>query len=757
MAHIRARGGRRAGQVLGSSVVASAMLAVVAFPAGATHPDETTSTAIYRIPYADGILVDVIGDAHNHGGTNGSRDRIDMVAYDDNAGTRTSPSPGPAVAGDGTALIVAAASGRIAVIQDSHGNDYGRGDGLAFDGTQQLGGGNDNLEHSCRDATEDSVGNNDGVLDPIEDLDGDGINDPVPGITVVGRCSQHNNYVWVAHPNGEWTKYSHFRTGTVTTDAGWAVGDTVLVGQVLGEEGDVGFAGSTHLHFEVANLGTYASYDADGSGIVDPGELPNNIGNAGGFISGAFQNDDPRVCDATTADYSYVDDNDATTTITAGQCVNTAPTSDAGGPYEVFEGSTQGLDGSASSDPHNALLSYSWSPGTNLDDPTIATPTYDATGLDDAVEVITLTVSDAGGDVSAGEAITDDADATVTVLNVAPSVTAVGDQILEGEAATVTATFDDPGVLDTHTATIDWDDGTAPEPVDPAGLAGGVDHVYGDNGTFDVTVTVTDDDGGVGADGATVTVDNVDPLVALDTGDTITFPGGDFFVVMAGDPLALAADGTDDGSDDLTFAWNTEPPSIHFNDGVGPDPFPSPLGTFPFAASDATAAIHAAPGAETVMVTLTDDDGGTTQASAGVLVTGTADDTQAVGWWKHQYADAGKPHIDADTAAGYLEVVDAASGIFSEDTPLSFDQVGEILSPSPGDARDRATADLLVAWLQFASGAVDIGADVPLAGGASAPFLDLLFEAEAIIANPAASDAALHDVELQLKKVRHAG
>ena len=54
-------------------------------------------------------------------------------------------------------------------------------------------------------------------------------------------------------------------------------------------------------------------------------------------------------------------------------------------------------------------------------------------------------MSDFGGDVTAATALTDTDTATVTVLNVPPAVTAVGDQIDEGETATVSATFTRPG------------------------------------------------------------------------------------------------------------------------------------------------------------------------------------------------------------------------------------------------------------------------------------------------------------------------
>src|ERR1700761_6906944 len=55
-----------------------------------------------------------------------------------------------------------------------------------------------------------------------------------------GDC--HNNYVWIAHPNGEWTNYSHVAQGSVTKKAKLKVGDEVAAGAYLGDEGAVGCA-----------------------------------------------------------------------------------------------------------------------------------------------------------------------------------------------------------------------------------------------------------------------------------------------------------------------------------------------------------------------------------------------------------------------------------------------------------------------------------------------------------------------------------
>jgi hypothetical protein len=62
----------------------------------------------------------------------------------------------------------------------------------------------------------------------------------------------HQNYVWIAHPDGEWTNYSHLAHGSVTGKAHLKVGDRVTAGQYLGDEGEVGCAMFKHVHFEVA-------------------------------------------------------------------------------------------------------------------------------------------------------------------------------------------------------------------------------------------------------------------------------------------------------------------------------------------------------------------------------------------------------------------------------------------------------------------------------------------------------------------------
>lgn len=58
-----------------------------------------------------------------------------------------------------------------------------------------------------------------------------------------------NNVMWIEHPNGEWSKYSHMATDS-STDLGWSVGDQVFAGQTIGIESNVGTS-TDHLHFEI--------------------------------------------------------------------------------------------------------------------------------------------------------------------------------------------------------------------------------------------------------------------------------------------------------------------------------------------------------------------------------------------------------------------------------------------------------------------------------------------------------------------------
>jgi hypothetical protein len=112
-----------------------------------------------------------------------------------------------------------------------------------------------------------------------------------------------------------------------------------------------------------------------------------------------------------------------------------------------------------------------------------------------------------------------------------------------------------------------------------------------------------------------VTVGNVIP--------TIT-PFGPF-ATYEGSPMTFSTTATDLGSDDLTFTWSwgdgtPDVIKIHYNDGIAPDPYPSPWGTFPFIANETEQHIYINKGVYLLNITVEDDDGGVTKYSTTVMV-----------------------------------------------------------------------------------------------------------------------------------------
>jgi hypothetical protein len=247
------------------------------------------------------------------------------------------------------------------------------------------------------------------------------------------------------------------------------------------------------------------------------------------------------------------------------------------------------------------------------------------TSLDVYTVDVTITDDDTG----------DDADSTtVTVNNVNPVIGSVtGDIIDENGTATVSGTFSDVGTEDSFTVTIDWGEGS---PVDYAYPAGSTDfsetHQYLDDnptGTpldvYTVDVSITDDDSGDDADSTTVTVNNVNPVAAIDslvddlTGLTLTFVDADGVLVPGDlDVLLVTASFTLHGGYTDTGTLDTHTAAVNWGDtnseGV---PITTPGTTDPVAHDYA---FDATPGDYTIALTVTDDDTGLNIPTATVEV-----------------------------------------------------------------------------------------------------------------------------------------
>ena len=143
--------------------------------------------------------------------------------------------------------------------------------------------------------------------------------------------------------------------------------------------------------------------------------------------------------------------------------------------------------------------------------------------LDEGSASVTFTVTDPDGE-------SDTMTVALTATNAAPTVDAGADQVVglqdidddcddhhkhhkdKAEAeVSIAVVFDDLGLGDTHTATINWGDGTSStgKVTEPTATADGAvkgRHTYTRAGDYTVTVTVRDNDGGVTTDTLTVKV-----------------------------------------------------------------------------------------------------------------------------------------------------------------------------------------------------------------------------------------------------------
>ena len=296
---------------------------------------------------------------------------------------------------------------------------------------------------------------------------------------------------------------------------------------------------------------------------------------------------------------------------------NVAPTAEAGPSQTVDEGDTVSFSGSytdpGSADTHT--VEWSFGDGSPAQTGTL-NPTH--VYADNGVYTVTLTVTDDDGEAGSDSL-------TVTVSNVAPVVEAGPTRTAaEGETLTIqTITFNDKGTLDTHTATISWGDGTiesgevSETPYGPPGSTAGADgtvsgsHAYGDDGTYTVTVTVTDDDGGSSQDTLIVTVTNVAPTVESLTTDQ---PNPQF-ILPGVHTIQFTATFADPGwLDTHTAEWN-------YGDGTVESATLTEENDDPDATGTCTGAhAYAAPGTYTVTITVTDDDGASDQETVEVRI-----------------------------------------------------------------------------------------------------------------------------------------
>jgi hypothetical protein len=270
-----------------------------------------------------------------------------------------------------------------------------------------------------------------------------------------------------------------------------------------------------------------------------------------------------------------------------------APVADAGGPYTVAEGATKTASNNSYDD---SVLTNAWS----TDDANVATvapasaATPTITGVDDGQATLTLGVSDDADD---------DAESTdtagVTVTNVAPTVAVPSTTVTvnEGSALSRTATYTDPGTLDTHTAKVNYGDGTPL--ATPSASSGSVSlsHTFADDEAgaaddkYTVKVDVDDDDNGTGTASFPVTVANLAPTVSPLVAPMAPVP--------TNSAITASSSYSDAGADDHTVTWS-------WGDGTSTTQNKNVDADGPISASHS----YTTSGLYTVRVTVDDHDGG---------------------------------------------------------------------------------------------------------------------------------------------------
>lgn len=181
---------------------------------------------------------------------------------------------------------------------------------------------------------------------------------------------------------------------------------------------------------------------------------------------------------------------------------NVAPTATFGNDGPVDEGSPATVTFSEQYDPSSADTNAGFHYAFACDNGDLSGATYADGGTDETVQCTfydnrTYTVKARIMDKDDGytEYTTD-----VEVDNVAPTITGIttGSAAICGTNNTITVAFTDPGIYDTWSASIDWGDGNI-ETISNVTTGFGASHLYFHAGVYTVTVTVTDDDGGVSA------------------------------------------------------------------------------------------------------------------------------------------------------------------------------------------------------------------------------------------------------------------
>jgi PKD repeat protein len=316
-------------------------------------------------------------------------------------------------------------------------------------------------------------------------------------------------------------------TGTASTNAIIGLGNQPPVAVANGPySGTVGVA----VAFDSAGSsdpdGRIASYSWDfGDGSNGTGARPTHVYGAAGMFNVTL----------TVTDDSGAADSAASTAQIILQPVNLPPVADAHGPYSGTVGVPVDFDGSRSGDPDGRIVSYSWNFG---DGSTGSGPTPSHTYGADGSFTVSLTVTDDAG--ATGTATTT---ASIGAGNLPPVADPRGPY---SGTVGVPVAFDGNGSGDPDGRIVaySWDLGDG-----STGSGATPNHAYSSDGSYRVSLTVTDDAGATGTATTTASIGagNLPPVAD---------PRGPYSG-MAGMPVAFDGSASSDPDGRIaSYSWD---------------------------------------------------------------------------------------------------------------------------------------------------------------------------------------------------------
>ncbi len=385
-----------------------------------------------------------------------------------------------------------------------------------------------------------------------------------------------------------------------------------------------------------SNSGTYINIGDDTVSLS--ASVGTVIDNGDGTWSWSFDSTDGTAQSQTVTITATDSDGDVSSVAFALTVNNVAPTITASNTDVTIDESQTATNTGSFADVGTEALVLSATIGTVIDNGNGTWSwSFDSTDGPSESQVVTITVTDSDG-------ATDTVDFNLTVNNVAPTITVDNSSVVfnEGDTATNTGTFSDPGI-ETLTLTasvgtiIDNGDGTWSWSFEPSD---------GPDDSQVVTITVTDSDGAFDTVTFDLTVNNVAPTLLADSNqvtinESETAVNTGVFADAGDDTVTLVASvGTIIDNGDGTWSWS-------FDSADGPDE------------------------SQTVTITATDSDGSQTSIDFDLIVNNVA------------------PSIAADSASIIINESETATntgtfGDLGNDTMTLAASVGTVIDNGDG-------------------------------------------------------------------------